>query len=108
MASEVYDDAKAAFIELRDLIGVEIIFASRLQLCVSGTIHKKTTWQEVGSVEEIQVQIDMLDDDFEDFVLSGINDSDSIVELDGLLFQVIGINTNPALPVVHLILTKDK
>jgi hypothetical protein len=109
---EVYDDAKAAFIEIRDLVGVEIIFRSRLQLCVSSTIQKKRDWQQVGFFEEAMTQVDMLDDDYADFVASGIDDIndplDKFVELDGLLFQVVGINTNPATPLVHLILTKDK
>ena len=109
MASgEIYDDAKVAFTELRDLIGVEIIFASRLQLCVAGEIYRKSTWQQSGFIEEASTHVDMLDDDYADFVASGINDEDSIVLLNEIEFKVIEIDTNPATPVVRLVLTKDK
>src|SRR5947207_936941 len=109
MASgEIYNSAKAAFTELRDLIGTEILFASRLQLCISGEIHHKSSLQQVGFVDLADTTADMLDDDYADFVASGINDQDSVVELDGTMFHVIGINTNPATPVVRLLLTKDK
>ena len=109
---EVYLDAKEAFIEIRDLVGVDIIFRSRLQLCVPGSFHKKRDWQQVGFFEQIETSVDMLDDDYQDFVLSGIDDindrENQIVTIEGIDFQVVQVNVNPSTPIVHLILTKDK
>ncbi len=110
--SFVYDDVKAAFIEIRDLIGVEIIFRSRLQKCVPAVMFRKRDWQQVGFFEENQTHVDMLDDDWHDFVLSGIADindrQNQIVELEDTLFQLIEVNSHPSTPIVRLILTKDK
>ena len=108
--SEVYLDAVEAFTLLRDMIGVDIIYRSRLQKCVTANIRDVSDWQQVGFIEQSTTHVDMLEDDLNDFVLSGFDeDQQPTITLDtDVEYRVVEIDRNPATPVVRLHLSKEK
>jgi len=104
--TEVYDSGKEAFALLLELAGIPIIFNGVEHTCVPTRFEKKLEYPVSGFFEEATAAVDMMDDDFADFI--GIDQQDAIVEVNGLMFKVITIDANPVTPIVRMTLTKSK
>ncbi len=105
---EIYADIEYAFQEQLSIQGVPITFASIEKQCIAQRMDERLEWQSAGFLPTTTVRIDMLDSDFFDFALAGIDEPQVTVMFEGLTFQVTEIKRVSSNPVVSIMLNKSK
>lgn len=102
--SDYYDNVKRAFKETLAHVGVPLLFNGRTKLCVTAPIERKLAAQVSGYLPEVLTAIDIVDDDFKELQRFGLQDRSTVV-VDKTQLRVVGIDSEPSDPIVHLMLT---
>ncbi len=105
---EIYADIVYAFQEQLEIQGVPITFASIEKQCIAQRLDQKLEWQSVGFLPDTTVRVELLDSDFADFTLAGIEEAQATVMFEGLTFNVTEIKKVSSNPVVSMMLNKTK
>jgi hypothetical protein len=105
---EIYSDIVEAFQEQLEIQGVPITFASIEKTCLAQRLDEKLEWQSAGFLPTTTVRVTLLDSDYADFVLAGINEAQATVDFEGLTFQVTEIKSVSSNPIVSILLNKSK
>lgn len=105
----LYDLSKIAFNEVLALRGTDITFAGATKKCLASYIINKLPWQSAGFLQDEDVKVEMVDDDWNQYVSYGIIDrADATVILDWLVFTVVEVRSVSTDPVVTIQLTISK
>ncbi len=104
----IYEDIKYGFQELLSIRGVPITFQSIEKQCLSAPLDAKQEWSAAGWLPETTTRVELLDTDFAEFSLAGIEEAQTTVELEGITFQVVEIKKLSSHPLVSMMLNKSK
>ena len=105
----LYDLTKIAFNEVLSLQGTDITFAGSTKKCMAHYIINKLPWQAVGFLADEDVKVEMVDDDWNEWISYGVIErADATIILDWLVFTVVEVRSISTDPVVTIQLTIDK